>query len=364
MESADFQKQCETSFSGVKKAMALTNVVDPVTGLKTISPELDEMVVDDLEGANGVFKEKLASYQKAGVLALTDMSQYEAYGGPVGHHGRFLNWSYGSGKTAVVVAADTVLRNRGIFKSGEQTTIVTAPNKNVMIWESEIKKFSDRTVFVIDGTRGSRIAQWEELLQLSKTNRLPTYVVVGSSKFRYVEVQNRNVEREVQAQGDTHDAEDAYEVGIDAQYMRILALGGKTKPDQKKEEGVAGGHVAALVIDESGQYVNVDAARHHALLEVVDAVAKGKGITWTLNGDVSGNSATDTISELAFINSFVRENYVDISNRYTTDIANVMVKEGEKSGKKRRHNADQTKRIWRDRKHLDKFVALYGRQIS
>ena len=318
----------------MKAIKDLTSEYDEVAGRLRVSERLEDMELDDLTGIYANFLAEPFGYQKAGVMALVEESQYEVYGGPKGWHGQFLNWTYGLGKTAVVTAADAIMRNRGRFVSGEQVTLVTAPNKNVFVWQSEIAKFRGEDAIVIDGDRQSRISQWEELIRRAQNNNLPSMVVVGSSKFRY---------------SSTGEEEDDWELGIDAQYMKLLALGGALKG-----QPVRGNHVSALVIDESGQYVNPGSSRHSALQDIVESVYQGKGITWSLNGDISGNSASDTVSEVSFINKVVRDNYLSVVHEYT---------KRDFDAKESRISKDIGRRVWKDYKRMNDFARTFSPQI-
>ena len=300
-----------------------------------ISSDLREFQVPNLRGSEAVFRVNLYDYQKAIVSAMTSPEQYESFGGPKGWHGYFLNIKMGLGKTAMVTAANAVMRNRGLIKNGKQTTIVTAPNKNVYVWQTEIGKFLGEHGVVIDGDRQTRIEQWEDIISKANSGELPSFIILGSSKFRYV-------------RGDRDDdAEDAWELDTDAKYMSLLSAGGKSG-----ETNVEGRHVGALVVDESGQYVNPDSARHSAMKSIVDSVYGGGGITWTLNGNISGNSATDTISELSFINKFVRDNYTAMVQEYTKTNRDAA-----------RESKSMGRRVWKDHTRLRDFFYTFGTQI-
>jgi len=332
-KSAQYRKAYEIAAEKLQAIRSLTSERDEVTGTMRVSPRLKNVVVDDLQGPEANFIKLPHEHQKAGILSLVEESQYELYGGPQGHHGQFLNWSYGSGKTAVVTAADAIMRNRGKFRVGEQVTIVTAPNKNVFVWQSEIGKFRDEDAIVIDGDRATRIKQWEGLVARAQTGTLPNMIVVGASKFRF-------------ASQDT-DEEEVWELGIDAQYMRLLALGGSLKGSTVK-----GNHISALVLDESGQYVNPGSARHTAVQEVMESVYHGKGLVWSLNGDLSGNSASDTISEVSFLNKIVRDNYIKVVNEYTKTNYDAP-----------RVSKDIGRRVWKDSTRLNDFATSFRPHI-
>jgi len=314
----------------------MTRERDEETGELRISDRVNDMKIKDLQGEAVRFRMEPYGYQKAGILALTETSQYEAYGGPEGWHGHYLNWTYGLGKTAVVAGANAVMRNRGHFEDGVHTTLVTAPNKNIFVWQSEIGKFLGEHAVVIDGARQDRIDQWEELLDQAREGTLPSFIIVGSSKFRYVKNEDAAM-----------DEDEIWELDTDAQYMKLLANGGKSD-----DKNVPGKHVRAFVVDESGQYVNPDAGRHSALHEMVDAVYQNEGITWTLNGDISGNSATDTISEISFVNAAVRDNYLELANYYTKTNRDT-----------ERESKQMNRRIWQNSERLREFMRTYGEHI-
>ena len=335
-QSGDYKKSVRSATGALNNIKKLTQERDLQTGRLRLSDSLDETTIKDLMGESARFRVTPYKHQKAGIMALTELSQYEAYGGPKGWHGHYLHWSYGSGKTAVVSGANAVMRNRGHIEDGRQTTIVTAPNKNVNVWQGEIGKFLGEHAVVIDGSKEDRIQQWEELLEQAKKEELPSFIVVGSSKFRYRK--NQDVDP---------DDDERWELDLDAQYMKLLSLGGNSSVGQ-----VEGNHVGIFVVDESGQYVNPDAARHSALQEITESVYSTGGITWTLNGDISGNSATDTISELSFINAFVRDNYTDLAMEYT--------KTNRDTG---RESKQMNRRIWKSGDKLRDFMLTYGPQI-
>jgi hypothetical protein len=316
--------------SAKKKLQEITTLTQ-----EKINPELEDFELPNLRGSEAVFRVNLYPYQKAIVAAMTSPEQYEAFGGPRGWHGYFLNVKMGLGKTAMVTAANAIMRNRGLIKNGKQTTIVTAPNKNVYVWQTEVGKFLGEHAVVIDGDKNTRIQQWEDIIAKANSGELPPFIVVGSSKFRYVK-------------GDMDDDEqDAWELDTDAKYMKLLSAGGTSG-----ETKVEGRHVGALVVDESGQYVNPEAARHSAMKDIVDTVYGGGGITWSLNGNISGNSATDTISELSFINKFVRDNYLAIVQEYTKTNRDTP-----------RESKSMGRRVWKDHTRLKDFFYTFGTQI-
>lgn len=317
------------------KSMTIGRVSSALAGDIKSEPVLAPLKF--LKGLKGSFKADLFPYQRAVVLALTEESQYEAYGGPKGWHGHFLNVSMGLGKTAMTLAASMILRNKGRIVPGKQFTMVTAPSKNIRVWAAEINKFTSESAFVVDGDRSKRVAQWQELVQRARSGNLPNYVIVGSSKFRMVKTDKPELDRET-----------AWETGVDAQYMKLLAAGGKLD----KQE-VAGGHVGIMIMDESSLAVNPETNTYAAVSQILDSVYEGKGIVWTLNGTISGNSSTDTVSELSFINKIVRDNYRAILDHYTKTNYDADV----------RDQKALTRRIWKDIRHLVDFMRDFGHQI-
>lgn len=300
-----------------------------------LDESLTDMQIPGLRGSEAMFQVDLYPHQKAIVAGMIEESQYEAYGGPRGWHGYFLNVKMGLGKTAAVSAANAVLRNRGRVKNGTQTTLVTAPNKNLYVWQSEIGKFLGEHAVVIDGDRGSRVEQWEQILDQANRGELPSFIVFGSSKFRYVTGDN------------DFNEDDKWELDTDAKYIQLLSMGGTSG-----DKNVEGGHVGVFTVDESGQYVNPDSARHRAIHALIDSVYHGKGITWTLNGTISGNSATDTISELSFVNKYARDNYLALVQEYTKTDRNSA-----------RESKEMGRRIWKDYNRLIDFFHTFGAQI-
>lgn len=289
------------------KEMTTPRLVDGVMQLDEAM--LDKLKVPNLKGVehNLVFEPR--GYQKPVIMSLIDTSVYERLpngkkgGGARGEHGQFLNLSYGAGKTMCVIAADTALRNTGTFVSGKQSTVVTCPVKNTVTWQTEVAKFRGEGAIVVDGTFEQRKAIWEDLLDKAEQNKMPSFVVVASSKFSY----------ELKDGIDKGAAtDDDYNLRLDAQYMKLLALGGKSGT-----KTVAGNHVSAMVMDESAQYINPESGRHEAANDVVDAVYNGNGLVWTLNGDISANSAGDTVSESSLINAYARSNRDTIVKQYT-----------------------------------------------
>jgi hypothetical protein len=269
-------------------------------GSRGVNPKVDEIKIPELRGINANFTLEPYGYQRPVIQALTEPEQYEKFGGPRGVYGHYLNLTYGAGKTPIILAAEAKLRNKGMIKNGTQTTLITAPSKNIHVWASEIEKFRNESAVVIDGHKHDRIAQWENLLEKARDGRLPNFVVVSGSKFR---MGNETVEGE--------DGEETKEIGLDAKYMKLLSLGGKSQG-----KSVKGGHVGVMVLDETGNYVNPKSSRYKAVTELTEAVYYGDGLVWTLNGDLSGNSAADTISEMSFVNMYARDHNA-LSGKYT-----------------------------------------------
>lgn len=299
-------------------------------GSRGIDPTLKDEKLPGLKGIHANFVYDPYDYQKAVIAAMVIPEQYEVFGGPRGYYGHYLNLKYGLGKTAIVAAADAIMRNKGMFKVGEQITLVTAPSKNIHVWGAELEKFRNESAVIISGYKGERIAQWESLLAQARTAQLPNYVIVAGSKFRLTS-------------GEDEDGEETRELDLDAKYMKLLALGGKSQG-----KTVKGGHVAALVLDETGNYVNPKSSRFTAVSEISEAVYYGNGIVWTLNGDLSGNSATDTISEISFVNMYAKKNYNDLAKAYTIPDPN-------------RPNSDA--RIWKRRGELPQFMQKFKNHI-
>lgn len=327
MVQDDWLESYKKAKNALKKFTQLTK--------EKIDPSLESMEVRNLTGLSANFSADLYPYQKAIVSAMTTTDQYEVFGGPKGWHGYFLNIKMGLGKTAMVAAANAVMRNRGLIKDGKQTTIVTAPNKNLHVWQSEIGKFLGEHAVIIEGGRQDRIDQWEDLVKKAAKNELPPFVILGSSQFRYV-------------RGDSDDnEEDAWELGVDAKYMKLLSLGGESSGVP-----VEGNHVGIFCVDESAQYVNPETSRHASLNEIIDSVYNGKGIVWTLNGNISGNSSTDTISDLSFINKFVRDNFMSFVQEYTKTNREVF-----------RESKALGRRVWKNFQAMKDFLYTFGPQV-
>lgn len=308
-----------------------TSVRQP-DGSLGIDPTLKDVKVQGLRGMAATFKGTPYDYQNAVISAITLPDQYEVYGGPRGFYGHYLNLKYGLGKTPIICAADAVMRNTGRFKVGEQVTLITAPSKNIHVWGDEIEKFRGESAVIISGQRGDRIAQWEALLDQARNKTLPNFVIVAGSKFR---LSSETYEDD--------DGDERKELALDAKYMKLLSLGGKSQG-----KAVDGSHIAALVLDETGNYVNPRSSRFSAVSEISQSVYYGNGIVWTLNGDLSGNSATDTISEISFVNMFANQNYSELSKFYTTNDPN-------------RPHSDS--KIWKNRGQLPDFMAKFKNHI-
>lgn len=333
LDNSDIISKIAQSRERISEFKKLTDYRETPESYPGLDPRLEDLNVPYLKGTYASMQFELRPEQKSVVLAMTDTKQYESFGGPEGYHGYYNNSSYGLGKSAMICAADAIMRNRGDFESGTQVTLVTAPTKNIHVWASEIAKFRGEGATVVDGARGDRIAQWEKLLEQSREGELPNFVVVAGSKFR---LGSDTVEDD--------DGEEKQEIDIDAQYMRLMALGGKSNG-----KAVAGGHIAALVLDETSKYVNMESTRYAAVKEIADSVYHGKGLVWMLNGDLSDNSATDTISQLSLINDTIRQDLDGSIQRWT---------------KPDRNRPNSASRVWKtDNGELQDFNAKFGHTI-
>lgn len=253
-------------------------------------------------------------YQLGMIAAATDMSQFEKYGGPKHHHGHMFNASYGIGKTASLCATWSVMWNRGLVERGKQTMVISAPRIQTEVWGAEYKKFLSRDdVVVISGSREQREQQWQDIARMAQEGNMPSAVVLASSAFS--KARKGSDEYYYDNPDDSSDVssvEQGAANSMDATYLQLLARGGNLNGEE-----VAGGHIAVMAIDESGQYANRTAARHAVLTEVIDDVVDNGGLTYTLSGDLSGNGVADTVSEMSLINSYVRDNYMDLIHKYT-----------------------------------------------
>lgn len=205
--------------------------------------------------------------------------------------------------TAVSLAAEAVLRNRGDLETGTQCTLIAVQPSQTYVWRDEIEKFRGRYGVVIDGiqpgkstpSKEYRMQQWEELLESARDGTMPQFVLVGASKFS----KGRNENDEVTD-------------SIDAQYMKLLAMGGTSSGAP-----VQGGHIGLMITDETGLYVNTSSNRSKVFSSVLDHLYHSNGLVWTMNGDISANSATDTIMEVSFINKYIRDNVPAVDSHYT-----------------------------------------------
>lgn len=322
----EYDKKVREAKASLQEITKYTNFRDLVTGERAIDPEIENLEVDYLDGEFATLRLPPYDFQRPGILAMTDRKQFEQYGGPAGHHGVTMAWGMGAGKTMLVAAADAVMRNRGDFKAGEQVTIVTAPAANVKVWAGEIYKFRGEDAIVVDGTREERIEMWEHLIDLAGRKQLPSMIVVGNSKIQ-------------------QDQDEL--MTIDAQYMQLLAQGGILRGETE----VKGGHVSALALDESGQFVNHDSNRHQALRNVVESIYQGGGIVWPMSAQVSGNSVSDTISHLSFTNKSVRDDYAKTVNMFA---------KADSYGQSR---AAQGRKVWRTEGLQQAFAQMYGGQF-
>lgn len=318
-----------------------------VDGLYTTD---DDDVPEDAAVLQGNFTGR--EYQRAMIAAVTDISQYEAFGGPRGLHGHLLNASYGIGKTIIGIGSWLTLRNKRvegepIVKLGEQTLLISAPTRNTSVWHAEYAQFAGEEAVVVKGSRPQRQAIWEDLINRARDGNLPSAIIVPTSFFR-----TEHPERDADGNLLEHLSPDAV---MDAQMLKLLMRGGKLGDTE-----VPGKHVAQMILDESGQYVNYDTGRQRVLREVLDDLYVSGGISTTMNGDVTGNSATDMISEASFINARVRDNFNALNSRYTKSIA----KEYKTQDGKVKKGGRSTRRTWETSASVEEFAELYAPNIT
>lgn len=247
----------------------------------------------------------LRPYQEYGVKVLTDETRYGVFGGPEESQGMFINWAQGIGKTLTVLAADAVMRNKGLFT---RSTLIVTPNNVIGEWRKSITKnrLSGQSMIIIDGTPKEREEQWARVAALHAAGTPPKYIVMGSGKIRYSKKRNAI----------TDDLEVDY--SKDIQWIRNLSAGNVTVGGQKLKNGA----FDALVIDETGLYSNPKSKRHGLMRALTTAITSttNKGIVWGLNGDFSSNSAVDAISELSWVNREVRENFDEVVEQFTVPV--------------------------------------------
>lgn len=247
----------------------------------------------------------LRPYQEYGVKMLTDESRYGVFGGAEENQGVFLNWAQGIGKTLTVLAADAVMRNKGVFK---RTTLIVTPNNVIGSWRDDITKhrLSGQSMIVIDGTPQEREEQWKRVAALHAAGTPPKYVVMGAGKIRYSKTKNAIT-----------DDEDV-DYSKDLQWIQRLSEGNVNVGGKRLSTGA----FDAMVIDETGLYSNPKSKRHKLMRDLTTSITSptNRGIIWGLNGDFSSNSAIDAISELSWVNKEVRENFDDVVEQYTEPV--------------------------------------------
>lgn len=307
------------------------------TGIITIKPELVEAQKENqLTGIQHIaagpenFNGTLRPYQEYQVRKLTYPGNYRVFGGPAEADGMFINMEQGLGKTPTVLASDAILRNRGLLKG---THLVVCPRAIVHKWKKEISEFRGASVIVIEGTPEQREKQWGEVFRLVAEGTPPKFVVMGVGKIRQVEA-------EIDPLDTGDDNLITKELSADLQAIKHLTLGNYAVNGKVVKDGVIG----VLTIDESALFANPASQRHQTLKKLVDLVTsdKSKGIIWTLNGDISSNGPLDTISELSWVNAYVRGNYQSLVDTFT-----------EVGGKNRR--------VWKSAKS---FLQRFGYLVS
>lgn len=247
----------------------------------------------------------LRPYQEYGVQFLTDESRYGVYGGAEENQGVFVNWAQGIGKTLTVLAADAVMRNKGLFT---RSTLIVTPNNVIGNWRKEITKarLSGQSMIIIDGTAEQREKQWQRVAELHAAGTPPKFIVMGAGKIRYSKEKGAVTE------------EVTREYSKDVEWIRRLASGAVSVNGRRLSNGA----FDALVIDETGLYANPKANRHKLMREITNSITSNtnRGIVWGLNGDFSSNSAVDAISEVSWVNKEVREKFDEVVEQYTAPI--------------------------------------------
>lgn len=270
----------------------------------------------------------LRLHQIYGVEMATMQERYAAYGGIEENDGYFWQWKPGVGKSLVIVAADAVMRNKGLFKG---THVIMAPRAVVPNWGRDLvnfrKKKENKDFFIIDGDRQKRQKQWERIQQLTEAGTPPQFVIIGAGKASF-EAQSEEEEEEeevnLEDSFDTTDEakeksnkkeknSDMHDFSMDMKYLRELLI--------------ETGNLTAMTIDETGLFVNKNSRRHQVLRALVNLATsdtnsagqkkKQRSIIWTLNGNIQGNSAADMISELGWVNAGARVNRDAITTQFT-----------------------------------------------
>lgn len=247
----------------------------------------------------------LRPYQEYGVKVLTDETRYGVFGGAEESQGMFVNWAQGIGKTLTILAADGVMRNKGLFS---RSTLIVCPNNVIGRWRKDITqhRLSGQSMIIIEGTAAERKEKWEQVAALHAAGTPPKYVIVGAGKVRFSKTRNAITDEEER------------DYSQDVQWIQKLSSGSVNVDGKKLEKGA----FDALVIDETGLYANPKSKRHKIMREIVSSVTSptNKGIVWGLNGDFSSNSAIDAISEISWVNSEVRENFDAVVEEFTIPV--------------------------------------------
>jgi hypothetical protein len=256
--------------------------------------------IPDLRGFAASFSSRVFDYEKKPILLLSSEYQYDAFGGPKGWSGRYINVRSGVSKINMLAASVSVMRNRDLIVNGSQTVVVLCPNRDARVWQAELGRLMGENVVIIDGADESRIDQWSKIIDKADGNNLPRFLVVTPSKFSYVRSDY----------GD--DDQDISEMRIDYDHLRLLSVGGK-----HGKTSVSGNRVSVLAVDEVSEYSRPGSTRNKFLRSLSDNIYYGKGVTWLFNGLFSPKSAGEVISCACFINKYARDNYEMLINEYT-----------------------------------------------
>ena len=108
-----------------------------------------------------MFKGTLYPFQQEASEAMTDRGQM------------LLALVMGAGKTITTLAALETLKDQGEIKK----TLIVVPSSLKYQWEREIKKFTDSSCMVVDGTISTRKKQWRASLS-------STYVIINSESLK------------------------------------------------------------------------------------------------------------------------------------------------------------------------------------
>lgn len=345
----DAQEQAKRDEISAGRGEALRNitVTSPITQRPTYSPEKAAAIhVEGLytpgdkmppSGMRIFASFKGREYQRYVLSQITDLKGYEIGGGPRGVHGAFLHGSYGIGKTLMSCAWYAIMSSKKnprddkkmLIDPGKQAMFVVAPKMNTDSFADEYKKFTKQSAMVITGDRQSRLEKWKQLIDMANRGEMPGAVILPASLYR-MEVNS-----------------DDREYAIDAKMLQLMIRGGSYAGNK-----VEGKHVGGMVIDESGQYVNVGTNRREVFNEILDDLYMSNALTLTLTGDAMGNSATDTISQAAFIDAGVRQNQEGLRESLTVLMRPTI---------RPKRNAP---RVWRDAFSPAKLVRRIGSAIT